>query len=172
MEDKNIILQNKRPSDFVVNYPYGDRGNKEYKFMGSKGSRIYERAIPMEVVEWLSQNTKTFELGYLIIKPVEEDEDVSYLRDNIDDLEAVEKSVLSKEEVEKMVKTGNHNSLKKTLNELIKDKPEHLIKNIKDQIVKLSTEIGVDSSAKRKVICEFAGLDFEMVGDVLFETEN
>lgn len=172
MEDKNIVLQNKRPSDFVVNYPYGDRGNKEYKFMGSKGSRVYERAIPMEVVEWLSQNTSTFELGYLMIKPVEEDEDVSYLRDNIDDLEAVEKSVLSKEEVEKMVKTGNHNSLKKTLNELIKDKPEHLVKNIKDQIVKLSTEIGVDSSAKRKVICEFVGLDFEMVGDVLFETEN
>lgn len=172
MEDKNVILQNKRPTDFVVNYPYGERGNKEYKFMGSKGSRIYERAIPMEVVEWLSQNTKTFELGYLIIKPNEEDEDVKYLRENIEDVEVVEESVLLKEDIEKMIKTGNHNSLKKSLNELIKDKPDHLVKNIKDQIVKLSTEIGVDSSAKRKVICEFADLDYEMVGDVLFETQN
>lgn len=172
MEDKNVILQNKRPTDFVVNYPYGERGNKEYKFMGSKGSRIYERAIPMEVVEWLSQNTKTFELGYLIIKPNEEDEDVKYLRENIEDVEVVEESVLLKEDIEKMIKTGNHNSLKKSLNELIKDKPDHLVKNIKDQIVKLSTEIGVDSSAKRRVICEFADLDYEMVGDVLFETQN
>lgn len=172
MEDKNVILQNKRPTDFVVNYPYGERGNKEYKFMGSKGSRIYERAVPMEVVEWLSQNTKTFELGYLIIKPDEEDEDVKYLRENIEDVEIVEESVLLKEDVEKMIKTGNHNSLKKSLNELIKDKPEHLVKNIKDQVVKLSTEIGIDSSAKRKVVCEFADLDYEMVGDVLFETQN
>lgn len=172
MEDKNVILQNKRPTDFVVNYPYGERGNKEYKFMGSKGSRIYERAVPMEVVEWLSQNTKTFELGYLIIKPNEEDEDIKYLRENIDDIEVIEESVLLKEEVEKMLKTGNHNSLKKSLNELIKDKPEHLVKNIKDQIVKLATEIGIDSSAKRKVVCEFADLDYEMVGDVLFETQN
>lgn len=172
MEDKNVVLQNKRPTDFVVNYPYGERGNKEYKFMGSKGSRIYERAVPMEVVEWLSQNTKTFELGYLIIKPNEEDEDIKYLRENIEDVEIIEESVLLKEDVEKMIKTGNHNSLKKSLNELIKDKPDHLVKNIKDQIVKLSTEIGVDSSAKRKVICEFAGLDCEMVGDVLFETQN
>ena len=172
MEDKNVVLQNKRPTDFVVNYPYGERGNKEYKFMGSKGSRIYERAVPMEVVEWLSQNTKTFELGYLIIKPNEEDEDIKYLRENIEDVEIIEESVLLKEDVEKLIKTGNHNSLKKSLNELIKDKPEHLVKNIKDQIIKLSTEIGVDSSAKRKVICEFADLDYEMVGDVLFETQN
>lgn len=172
MEDKNVILQNKRPTDFVVNYPYGERGNKEYKFMGSKGSRIYERAVPMEVVEWLSQNTKTFELGYLIIKSNEEDEDVKYLRENIDDVEKVEESALLKEDVEKMIKTGNHNSLKTSLNELIKDKPEHLVKNIKDQVIKLSTEIGIDSSAKRKVVCEFADLDYEMVGDVLFETQN
>lgn len=172
MEDKNVILQNKRPTDFVVNYPYGERGNKEYKFMGSKGTRIYERSIPMEVVEWLSQNTKTFELGYLIIKPNEEDEDIKYLRENIDDIEVIEESVLLKEDVEKMLKTGNHNSLKKSLNELIKDKPEYLVKNIKDQIVKLATEIGIDSSAKRKVVCEFADLDYEMVGDVLFETQN
>ena len=40
MEDKNVILQNKRPTDFVVNYPYGERGNKEYKFMESKGSEF------------------------------------------------------------------------------------------------------------------------------------
>lgn len=172
MEDKNVVLQNKRPTDFVVNYPYGERGNREYKFMGSKGARIYERAVPMEVVEWLSQNTSTFELGYLIIKPNEEDEDVNYLRENIEDIEMIEECVLLKEDIEKMIKTGNHNALKKSLNELIKDKPEHLAKNIKDQVVKVSTEIGIDSSAKRKVLCEFAGLDYEMVGDVLFETQN
>ena len=36
MENKMVILQNKRPNDFTVNYPYGERGNKEYKFMGLK----------------------------------------------------------------------------------------------------------------------------------------
>ena len=65
MEDKMVVLQNKRSNDFIVNYPYGERGNKEYKFMGTKGSKIYEKAVPLEVVEWLSQNTRTFDLGYL-----------------------------------------------------------------------------------------------------------
>ena len=40
MEDKMVVLQNKRSNDFIVNYPYGERGNKEYKFMGTKGSKI------------------------------------------------------------------------------------------------------------------------------------
>ena len=89
MEDKMVVLQNKRSNDFIVNYPYGERGNKEYKFMGTKGSKIYEKAVPLEVVEWLSQNTRTFDLGYLLIKPVEEDLDIQYLRENIEDVEAI-----------------------------------------------------------------------------------
>ncbi|MBP3928399.1 MAG: hypothetical protein J6D47_02370 [Peptostreptococcaceae bacterium] len=172
MEDKMVILQNKRPNDFTVNYPYGERGNKEYKFMGTKGAKIYERPIPMEVVEWLSQNTKTFELGYLIIKPNEEDDDINYLRENISDIDKIEESVLLKDDIIKMLKDGNQNVLKKKLNELIKDKSEELVRSIKDQIMKVATEIGVDSAAKRKVICDFAGLDYEMVGDVLFESEQ
>ena len=171
MEDKMVVLQNKRSNDFIVNYPYGERGNKEYKFMGTKGSKIYEKAVPLEVVEWLSQNTRTFDLGYLLIKPVEEDLDIQYLRENIEDVENVEKSVLLKEDIVKMLKEGNQIVLKKKLNALIKRKSEDLIRSIKDQIVKTATEVGVDSSAKRKVICEFAGLDYEMVGDVLFEVQ-
>ena len=47
-----------------------------------------------------------------------------------------------------------------------------MVRNIKDQTMKVATEIGVDSAANRKVICDFAGLDYEMVGDVLFESEQ
>ena len=54
-----------------------------------------------------------------------------------------------------MLKEGNQAALKKKLNELVKGKSEDLIRSIKDQIVKTATEVGVDSSAKRKVICEF-----------------
>ena len=174
MENKMIILQNKRPSEFIVNYPYGDRGNKEYRFMGTKGTKIYERAVPLEVVEWLSQNTVTFELGYLIIKTDENnsDEDVNYIRDNIVDLEIIEESVLLREDIVKMLKEGNQNALKKKLKDLIADKSEELVKSIKDQIIKVATEVGIDSAAKRKVVCEFAGLDYEVVGDVLFEGEQ
>ena len=102
-------------------------------------------------------------------------EDINYLEafeyENIEDVENVEKSVLLKEDIVKMLKEGNQAALKKKLNELVKGKSEDLIRSIKDQIVKTATEVGVDSSAKRKVICEFAGLDYEMVGDVLFEVQ-
>ena len=102
---------------------------------------------------------------------IAKDLDIQYLRENIEDVENVEKSVLLKEDIVKMLKEGNQIVLKKKLNELIKGKSEDLIRSIKDQIVKTATEVGVDSSAKRKVICEFAGLDYEMVGDVLFEVQ-
>lgn len=172
MEDKQIILINKRPHDFTVNYPYGERGIKEYKFMGAKGARVYERPVPIEVVDWLMANSNTFELGYLIIKPSEEDEDVKYMRENIENIELIESSVLLKDDIVAMLEKGNQNVLKKALNELIKDKPEELIKNIKDQITKVASEVGVDSSAKRKVLCVFLDKDFEMVGDVLFGGEE
>lgn len=166
---EQVILQRRQPTDFIINYPYGENGNKEYKFLGTKGNRITERPIPMDVFEWLTQYTTTISGGELVIKETEiKDEDIMYTRDSIENIEAIEKSALTIEEVKTILETGNHNVLKKALKELVDGKPDNIIRAIKKQVVTIAGEIGIDSSAKRKVVCEWADIDFE-ISDVIFD---
>jgi len=168
--ENQIVLQRKQPREFIVNYPYGERGNKEYKFMGTKGNKVYERPVPMEVFEWLSQYTTTFQNGDLIIKPteLEDNEDVKYTREGIDDIEDIETSIFTRDEIVDILEKGNHNSLKKNLKALTDGKSEAIVKNIQKQVTDVASEIGIDSSAKRKIICEWANLDFE-ISEVIFD---
>lgn len=167
--NNEVILQRKQPVDFIINYPYGEHGNKEYRFMGTKNNKIFERPIPMEVFDWLVQNTTTISHGELIIKPTE-NEDINYVRESIEDIEAIEKSVHTFDEIKAILEDGNHNKLKKALNDLLKDVPEKMQREVKNNVVNIAAEVGIDSSAKRKVICEWAGRDADF-GDVLFEKE-
>lgn len=170
MENKGVILQRKQPREFVINYPYGERGNKEYKFMGTRGDRIYEREVPMDVFEWLTQYTTTIKDGELIIKPeeVEKNEDVFYIREGIDNIEQIESSILTKEEIINILEKGNHNVLKKALKELTEGKTEEVAKTIRKEFLEIAGDVGVDSSAKRKVLCDWLNVDFE-ISDVIFD---
>jgi hypothetical protein len=161
MEDKQVILQRKQSTPFDVNYPYGE-GNKvkKYSWGGTLGKTINERPVPYEVFEWLKNYTSTFVDCSLIIKKTD-DEEVNYAKESIVDIDKVENSVMTREEVIKMFETGNHLVLKKALKELIKDKPEAFVSRITKYVCGIASEIGIDSSAKRKVLCEFAGIDFE-----------
>lgn len=165
--EKEVILQRKQPTEFVINYPYGERGNKEIKIMGTRGERISEKAVPLEIFEWLQQYTRTFEMGELLIKETD-DEEINYIKENIEDVEKVEESAFTVAEIKAILETGNHLTLKKKLKELIEDKNETLTKSIKRQFVTIAGEVGVDSSAKRKIISEWADIDFE-ISDVIFD---
>jgi hypothetical protein len=161
MEEKEVTLQRKQSTPFIVNYPYGE-GNKtkQYTWSGTLGKAINERPVPYEVFEWLKNYTSTFVDGSLIIKETS-DEEVKYVKESIPDIDKIEDSIMTREEVVKMFETGNHLVLKKTLKELVKDKPESFVSRITKYICGIASEIGIDSSAKRKVLCEFAGIDFE-----------
>lgn len=171
MEEKQVILQRKQGTEFTINYPYGQNGRiAEYKFMGSKTNKPYERPIPMEVFEWLTQYTSTISGGHLIIKPTE-DEDVKYIRESIEDIENVEASSLNQAEVIAMLEKGNQNVLKKALRELVEGKSEEIVKSIKKQIKTIAGDQGIDSDAKKKVLCDFLGLDYEK-SSVIFESDE
>jgi hypothetical protein len=168
MEDKQVILQRKQSTPFTVYYPYGMNGmHQEIVWMGTTGKHINERPVSMEVFLWLKEKTTTFQSGALVIKPTE-DEDINYEKENIEDIEQAEQSALTKEEIQKILETGNQNVLKKALTEMTKDKNENLAREIKRQVMLVASEIGIDSSAKRKVICDWVGLDFEN-SDLLFD---
>lgn len=168
MEDKQVVLQRKQPTPFTIFYPYGVNGmHQEMTWIGTTGKNINERPVPYEVFLWLKDHTMTFQLGALVIKPTE-DEDIKYDKENIENIDEVEKSIMTQEEIKKILETGNQNVLKKALNELTEDKDEELVREIRRQVTTVAYEIGIDSSAKRKVICEWANIDFEN-SDVLFD---
>ena len=161
MEEKEVILQRKQNTPFIVNYPYGEGGKtKEYLWGGTAGKSINERPVPYEVFEWLKNYTSTFVDGSLIIKETE-DEEVNYIKETIPNIGEVENSVMTKDEVVTMLEKGNHLALKKALNDIVKDKPDSFVSHMTKYICGIASDIGIDSSAKRKVLSEWAGIDFE-----------
>jgi len=163
-----VILQRKQPTPFTVYYPYGVNGiTQEITWMGTQGKIINERPVSMDVFLWLKEQTRTFQLGALVIKETE-DEDIIYEKENIIDIEEAEKSALTKEEILAVLEKGNHNALKTNLKALTEGKSEELVKEIRRQVVLVATEIGIDSSSKRKVLSDWAGIDFEN-SDTIFD---
>ena len=66
---------------------------------------------------------------------------------------------ITRDEVKEILTTGNQFVLKKELDNLVKDiTDDEQIKEVKSYIYKTAIDIGVDSNAKRKVICEWYGL--------------
>ena len=166
MSDKNVVLIRKQSTPFTVNFP-SDGGVKSYVWMGTQGRVLNERPVPYEVFEWLQNYTSTFTEGCLIIKETD-DEDVKMVKENIPEIEKVEESILTKQEIEELLNNGNHLTLKKKLNELVKDKSEAIVENIKRNVIGVATEIGIDSNAKREVLCTWAGLEYEN-SDLIFD---
>lgn len=168
MKEKEVVLIRKQSTPFTVNYPIDGR-LKKYVWNGTKGNLLNKKAVPFEVYDWLAQYTLTFTNGCLIIDE-SDDEEINEIKENIDNVDLVEKVVLTKNEIEKILTTGNHLVLKKELNQLTEDLPEELAEKQKRYFIITASEIGVDSSAKRKIISEWAGIDFE-TSDLVLDKE-
>jgi len=168
MENKMITLIRKQASPFTVNYPYqlNNGGvNPQIIFQGTANGRLSEKQVPVEVFNWLKAYTSTFQSGMLVIKE-STDEEVQELVESIPNAKEMNKVILTIDEIKPMIGTGNQNVLKKALNDLVKDiSDENTVKEVKSYIYKTAIELGVDSSAKRKVICDWIGYNYEDVAD-------
>lgn len=166
MKEKQVVLIRKQSTPFKVNYPIDGR-IKPYVWNGTKGNILNKKAVPFEVYEWLAQYTTTFQEGCLIIEDAG-DEEIKEVKENIENADLAEKAVLTEGEVKKILNNGNHLVLKSKLDNLIKDLPEEIVNNLKRYIVSIAREVGIDSSAKRKVLCNWANLNQEN-SDLLFD---
>lgn len=168
MKEKEVTLVRKQNTPFTVNYPIDGR-IKTYVWSGTKGKILNKKTVPFEVYDWLAQYTTTFSEGRLIIDE-SEDEEVNEIKENIPDINKIEKAIYTKEEIEKILTTGNHLVLKKELDKLVEDLPEDLIDGQKRYVLNIASEIGIDSSAKRKVLADWADINFEASDLVLDKT--
>lgn len=165
MSKNTVTLIRKQADPFEVNYPFTLPDGKltHFDWVGTKGSIISKRDIPVEVFQWLKDSTTTFINGHLIVEEKDNEdleEDVRYLVEDVEEKQLeIKDAIKTKDEIQTMLTTGNQNVLKKALNDLIKDiTDEDQIKEVKSYIYRTAIDIGIDSSAKRKVICEWYGL--------------
>ena len=166
MNQKMVTLVRKKGTPFIVNYPIDGR-IKKFTWRGSSGKLLDERKVPFEVYDWLALYTTTFQDGELIIKD-DGDEEVLDIKENLEGVKEIENVIMTKEEVIKMLTTGNHLSLKSKLEKLVDGKPQSVVESQKRYIIGIASEIGIDSSAKRKVLADWAGIDYEH-SDLLFD---
>lgn len=164
MSKNTVTLVRKQADTFEVNYPFALPDGKltHFDWTGTKGNIISKRDVPVEVFQWLKDSTTTFTSGQLLVEDKDNqdlEEDVEYLVEDVREKQAeIKEAIKTKDEIEKMLKDGNQNVLKKALNDLVKDiSDEDQLKEVKSYIYRTAIDIGIDSSAKRKVICEWYG---------------
>ena len=171
-----ITLIRKQAEPFSVNYPFQltEGGQPHFDWQGSKGSVLSKREVPIEVFEWLRDYTNTFKSGMLIVDENEDktEEVLETIETTKIEQENINKAILTRSEIEQMLTSGNQNVLKKKLNELVEDLDEYQAQEIKGYIYREAIDIGVDSMAKRKDICDWYGTNVEDCGYIFDKEEK
>lgn len=170
---EKVILMRKKPTNYKIVCPFKVEGcGSIIDFVGAKSGKVFEKEIPYEIYEWLRDETNAIKNGELIIKEKpEDDEYTSNVYDGVEMQSDIKNSILTKEEVEELISKGNHLQLKGKLNKLIEGiEDETKITSIKEYIYKTAVEIGMDSTSKIKVLCDWYGSDYENCG-YIFDKE-
>lgn len=186
--NNSVILINKKSTQYGITYPYtrldGQMKNT-WVWQGSVGGRYFENEIPMDVYDWLVNNTTAIKNGSLVLKnPIdvnkeefteeeqEKLENYEIAKDSAEvvgiDVEKIDGAIKSKAELEEIFKCkGNGNVLKGKLNKLIEGiEDEHTISTIKKYVLRVAKELKLDSNNKNKAICDWCGVNYEEMRDV------
>ena len=168
-----VFLETRRPRNFKINYFGSIDGvvNPSWEFPASKNGRVVKKGVPFEVYEYLKTGS-TLKDGYLVLVGTKNEEDVNYIDYDKEELEGISKAIKTEKEMEEIFKKGNQLVLKKTLESLASGLDDEQKEEFKKYVFNTSISVGVDSSAKRQVIVEFCGLDYDEVGHLYDESDK
>ena len=170
-ENEKIVLIRKKSSSFTVNPPIQINGvYPKYQWNGTRGAIISKKEVPYEVYEWLRDYTSTFQDGELFVEEIPEKLKDYTSSDEIEKEQKLMEAMPTEKELVDILAKGNHLTFKKELTALEKNLDEDQIKNLKSYIYRTYVSIGIDSNAKIKTLCTWAGHNYEDVKDI-FETE-
>lgn len=134
--NETVKLARYRNTSYFVKYT-GNGQDRQYTWSGSKNGRPDVKAIPREVVDWLTMNTSCFDKGQLVI--LEDEVVVKEIKDTIAEVEVYENNTHTTEEIEKLL-NGNINKLKAELKKITVDSEKHFVidvaSNLKDDLTK------------------------------------
>jgi hypothetical protein len=177
MENKNITLIRKQSSPFTVTYPSqlpDGRINATFSWLGTKGKTISKKEVPVEVFRWLNEQTTTIRDGHLLLEniPETDDAELNEIKEITEEVEIkLNKAVKTEEQLKEILSTGNHLVFQKALNDLTKGLDEDSqIDEIKRYVYRTYMDMGIESSAKVKILCDWFGSNYEDCKD-LFDKE-
>lgn len=139
---EKVMLGRYRNTEYIVNFD-----NKKYLWMGSKGKKIDQKEVPMDLYNYLQMSTTCFAKGELVIIPRNDEE--KELVEEIVEKEEYLANTHTREEVIKLLE-GNTNKMKAELEKITR-------KEEKQFVINVAKEINLDSAAKRKFLVEWLG---------------
>ena len=150
---ENVILIRNKNIPYTVNYE-----GKKYVWAGSTGTRISKKPVPLDVYDYLSSFTTTFQNGDLVVEPTSIQ--AQELEDNMLDKEAYALNGISKEEVIELLK-GNLKKMECELNKVTSDSTKRFVMSI-------AKEVKVTNSTKQKFLKDWVGntLSIEDIFDI------
>ena len=151
---EKVVLARYKNTDYTVNYE-----NKRYVWYGSKGNIISKKEVPIDIYEWLTMHTYTFQNGELVLDS--SNENLEELKENIYEIEEYKVNSISKEDIAKLL-NGNFKKMESELNKIEADSTKRFVLDV-------AREIGLESAAKQRFIKEWLGT--ELTIEELFPME-
>lgn len=147
---EKVKLARYRNTAYFVGYT-GDGAPKQYTWAGSKNGKVDIKEVPRELVDWLTMSSVCFDRGELVV--VEDNDSVQEIKDSIVDVETYENNTHTREEIEKMIKSGNIAQFKKKLAEITVGAEKQFVVDVASEF---SEEI---PSGKLKAMAEWMGVE-------------
>lgn len=151
---EKVILARYKNTDYTVNYE-----NKRYVWYGSKGNIISKKEVPIDVYEWLTMHTYTFQNGELVLDGT--NENLEELKENIYEIDEYNANAISKEDIIKLL-NGNFKKMEAEFKKIEIDSTKRFV-------LAVAREINLESSAKQRFIKEWLGT--ELTIEELFPME-
>ena len=151
---EKVILARYKNTDYTVNYE-----NKRYVWYGSKGNIISKKEVPIDIYEWLTMHTYTFQNGELVLDGT--NENLEELKENIYEIDEYNANAISKEDIIKLL-NGNFKKMESEFKKIEID-------STKKFVLDVAREIGLESAAKQRFIKEWLGT--ELTIEELFPME-
>ena len=151
---EKVVLARYKNTDYTVNYE-----NKRYVWYGSKGNIISKKEVPIDIYEWLTMHTYTFQNGELVLDST--NENLEELKENIYEIDEYNANAISKEDIIKLL-NGNFKKMEAEFKKIEIDSTKRFVLDV-------AREIGLESAPKQKFIKEWLGT--ELTIEELFHME-
>lgn len=158
-ENKDVILERRRATDYLVNFNTGFGKPVPYLFAGAKHGRPSKRPVPFEVYDWLVLYTDALKNGELILAEDNGEDTIKDLVTGITDeeLKEISDNSHSYEEIQAILE-GNINTMKSKLKKITQLEEKRFVVKVMNDI---KAKDGFNDK-KEAFIKEWAAVEFEV----------
>lgn len=157
--NKDVILERRRATDYLVNFNTGFGKPVPYLFAGAKNGRVSKRPVPFEVYDYLVLYTDALKNGELILAKENGDDAIKDLVSGITDgeLKEISDNSHSYDEI-KAILEGNINTMKSKLKKITQLEEKRFVVKVMHDI----KEADGFNDKKEDFIKEWSAVDIDV----------